>query len=78
MQVIVTTHSADLLDRDTIAQESILAVEAEHGETRIAPLDETGRTACRDGSFTTGELLRMDQLTPARDESSRSDARSTG
>ena len=78
VQVIVTTHSADLLDRDTIAQESILAVEAEHGETRIAPLDETCRTACRDGSFTAGELLRMDQLKPARDESTRSDARSTG
>ena len=65
VQVIVTSHSADLLDRDTIAEESILAVEAEHGETRIAPLDETGRTACRDGRFTAGELLRMDQLTPA-------------
>ena len=65
VQVIVTSHSADLLDRDTIAEESILAVEAEHGETRIAPLDETGRTACRDGLFTAGELLRMDQLTPA-------------
>ena len=72
-QVIVTTHSADLLDRNTIAQESILAVEAEHGETRIAPLDETGRTACRDGSFTAGELLRMDQLTPAREEAMPSD-----
>ena len=73
VQVIVTTHSADLLDRDTIAQESILAVEAEHGETRIAPLDETGRAACRDGSFTAGELLRMDQLTPAREEAMPSD-----
>ena len=73
VQVIVTTHSADLLDRDTNAQESILAVEAEHGETRIAPLDETGRTACRDGSFTAGELLRMDQLTPAREEAMPSD-----
>ena len=72
-QVIVTSHSADLLDRNTIAEESILAVEAEHGETRIAPLDETGRTACRDGSFTAGELLRMDQLTPAREDEVRSD-----
>lgn len=72
-QVIVTSHSADLLDRDSIAQESILAVEAEHGETRIAPLDETGRAACRDGSFTAGELLRMDQLTPAKEDSRPAD-----
>ena len=72
-QVIVTSHSADLLDRDSIAQESILAVEAEHGETRIASLDETGRAACRDGSFTAGELLRMDQLTPAKEDSRPAD-----
>ena len=65
VQVIVTSHSADLLDRDTIATGSILAVDAEHGETRIAAIDETGRTSCRDGLFTAGELLRMDQLTPA-------------
>ena len=73
VQVIVTSHSADLLDRDSIAQESILAVEANHGKTRIAPLDETGRTACRDGSFTPGELLRMDQLTPAKEDSRPAD-----
>ena len=72
-QVIVTSHSADLLDRETIVEESILAVEAEHGETRIARLDEAGRTACRDGSFTAGELLRMDQLAPAREDEVRSD-----
>ena len=73
VQVIVTSHSADLLDRDTIAEKSILAVEANHGKTRIAPLDDTGRTACRDGSFTAGELLRMDQLTPAKEDSRPAD-----
>ena len=65
--MIVTSHSADLLDRDTIPVESILAVEANQGETRIGHLDETGRTACREGLFTAGELLRIDQLTPDRD-----------
>ena len=66
-QVIATSHSADLLDRDSISDDSILAVEAEQGETRIAPLDKTGRTTCRDGLFTAGELLRMDQLSPDPD-----------
>ena len=72
VQVIVTTHSADLLDRDTIAAESIVAVDAEQGQTRIGTLDETGRTSCREGLFTAGELLRMDQLTPRPDDSTRS------
>ena len=67
VQVIVTSHSADLLDRDTIALESILAVVSEDGETRLAPLDDTGRTMLRDHLFTAGELLRLDQLTPDPD-----------
>ena len=63
-QVMVTSHSADLLDNDTIPDNSILAVLSEHGETRIGPLDEAGRSALRDHLFTAGELLRMDQLHP--------------
>ena len=34
------------------------------GETRIAPPDEASRTALRDHLFTTGELLRLNQLAP--------------
>ena len=66
-QVIVTSHSADLLDNDAILDRSIFAVTSEHAETRIGPLDETGRSALRDHLFTAGELLRMDQLRPAPD-----------
>jgi predicted ATPase len=63
-QILVTSHSADLLDVQTLPDESILAVTAEHGETRIGPLDEAGRSALRDHLYTAGELLRMDQLRP--------------
>ena len=63
-QVVVTSHSADLLDNDTIPESAILAVLSEHAETRIGPLDEAGRSALRDHLFTAGELLRMDQLRP--------------
>lgn len=63
-QIVVTSHSTDLLDNDTIPDESILAVVAEHGETRIGPLDEAGRSALKDHLYTAGELLRMDQLRP--------------
>ena len=69
MQVVVTSHSADLLDRDTIPLESILAVVSEDGETRLAPLDDAGRTMLRDHLFTAGELLRLDQLTPDLEQS---------
>ena len=68
-QVMVTSHSADLLDNDAIPDSSILAVLSEHGETRIGPLDEAGRSALHDHLFTAGELLRMDQLLPDPDQS---------
>ena len=68
-QVVVTSHSADLLDNDAIPARSILAVLSEHAETRIGPLDEAGRTTLRDQLFTAGELLRMDQLHPDPEQS---------
>lgn len=63
-QILVTSHSPDLLDNEGIPDESILAVIAEHGDTRIGPLDEAGRSALKDRLYTAGELLRMDQLRP--------------
>ena len=63
-QVVVTSHSAELLDNDAIPDSSILAVLSEHAETRIGPLDDAGRSALHDHLFTAGELLRMDQLHP--------------
>ena len=69
VQVIVTSHSADLLDNDAIPDTSILAILSEEAETRIGPLDEAGRSALRDHLFTAGELLRMDQLRPDPDQS---------
>jgi predicted ATPase len=63
-QVLVTSHSPDLLDDSTIPDEAILAVVAEDGETRVGPLDQAGRSALRDHLYTAGELLRMNQLRP--------------
>ena len=63
-QVLVTSHSPDLLDNDEISADSIVAVVLEHGETRIGPLDEVGRSALRKRLYTAGELLRMNQLDP--------------
>lgn len=63
-QIIVTSHSPDLLDDERLDIESILAVVAEEGATRIGPLDEAGRSALRDRLYTAGELLRLNQLVP--------------
>jgi predicted ATPase len=64
-QVLVTSHSPDLLGNKDIDTDSILAVVSEDGETRIGPIEEVGRSALRDHLYTVGELLRMDQLRPA-------------
>ena len=63
-QVLVTSHSPDLLDDDTLPTESILAVLAEGGATRIAVIDVAGRSALQDHLYTAGELLRLGQLQP--------------
>ena len=64
VQVLATTHSADLLDQKTLPVESLLAVVSDAGVTRLAPLDEKGRDILRDGLSTPGELLRMQILEP--------------
>lgn len=63
-QVIVTSHSPDLLDDKELSPDSLLAVVAEAGETKIATLDEGSRIALRDQLFSAGELLRLNQLAP--------------
>jgi predicted ATPase len=63
-QVIVTSHSPDLLDDLTLSADALLAVASIGGETRIAALDAASRTALRDQLFTAGELLRLSQLAP--------------
>ena len=63
-QILVTSHSPDLLDNEEISADSIFAVVAEDGESRIGPLDNAGRTVLRKHLFTAGELLRMNQLDP--------------
>jgi predicted ATPase len=63
-QVLVTSHSPDLLDDPGIDADALLAVVSDGGETKIAPLDGASRQALRDHLFSAGELLRMNQLAP--------------
>ncbi len=63
-QVVVTSHSPDLLDRDDIPEDALRAVVMCNGRTIIGPVDHAGRAALREHLYTPGELLRMDQLRP--------------
>jgi predicted ATPase len=64
VQVVVTTHSSDLLDDKHIPTDSIRSVYWESGETHIEPLDSANSSALRDRLCTAGELLRMGALRP--------------
>ncbi|MFI1195553.1 AAA family ATPase [Micromonospora sp. NPDC020750] len=64
VQVIATTQSDDLLDRDDVDLDAVLAVANTNGSTVIGPLDAASRQIVRDGHFTLGALMRADQLSP--------------
>lgn len=63
-QIIVTSHSPDLLDDPGIDPEHFLAVVSESGETQIGPLDKASRSVMDKQLFSAGELLRLNQLSP--------------
>lgn len=63
-QVLLTSHSTDLLDQVDLSQDGLLVVVSRGGTTSIAPVDPASLEALRDHLFTPGELLRMDQLEP--------------
>lgn len=65
-QILVTSHSPDLLDNADIPVEQLLAVESIEGSSGIGPVDEGSRTILRDRLATPGELLRQSQLAPDR------------
>ncbi|MEI4270860.1 AAA family ATPase [Klenkia sp. LSe6-5] len=63
-QVLVTSHSPDLLDDVSVTTNELVAVRLVDGGTHLARPDLAGREALADSLFTAGELLRADQLLP--------------
>ncbi len=63
-QIILTTHSPDLLDVVNVEEACLLAVVAEAGKTSIAPIDPASREIIQKHLYSAGDLLRMDQLQP--------------
>ncbi len=63
-QVIITSHSPDLLDQVDPEHDGLLAVQSRQGETEMGPVNAASRQAIKDHLYSAGELLRMDQLVP--------------
>lgn len=70
-QIIVTTHSPDLLDYVRLEQDQLLVVVARGGSTRIALPDSASRDSIKghllsagEQLLSAGELQRQDQLAP--------------
>ncbi len=63
-QVLVTTHSPELLHSGEVGSDELLAVSADTGATVIGRLDDGSREILADRLFSPGELLRLDQLDP--------------
>jgi predicted ATPase len=65
MQVVITTHSPEVLDSKWIGDESIRFVTWTEGKTTVSDLTESSRTAIRKHLMGVGELLRSNALEPA-------------
>ncbi len=63
-QILITTHSPDLLDRIDLETDNLFAVSDTTGSSVIEPIDDASSTAIKEHLYTAGELQRMDQLEP--------------
>jgi len=63
IQVLITTHSADMVD--ALDLDELRVVWVEDGESNIAPVAEHTKIPVRENLITPGELLRSDSLDPA-------------
>lgn len=64
MQVILTTHSPDLLDVDWLRDDQIRIVERDGGATHVAPLSKGTRASLQQRLMGAGEMLRANALLP--------------
>ena len=64
-QIVVTSHSPDVLDHVDIETDALLVTELMHGVTTIQGVDGASCQAIRRHLYTPGDLLRMGQLQPA-------------
>ena len=70
-QVILTTHSPELLDAPEVKPANVRVVQMIDGKTVIAPVDEASMSIVRDHLSTLGDLERERQLEPDFDDLQR-------
>jgi predicted ATPase len=70
-QILLTTHSADMLDNPTIRPENIRVVQMVDGQTIIGPVDEAGVEIVARRLNSLGGLERENQLEPDLDDQDR-------
>ena len=63
-QVIVTTHSPEILDADWLQEQNLRIVDWQEGATRILSLAAGTREALREHLMSAGELMRSNALRP--------------
>ena len=61
-QVIVATHSADMLDDKEITPDQILAVEMQNSETIIAPVENLTKRILQKHLTTAGGVVAAGQI----------------
>ncbi|MCC7349573.1 MAG: AAA family ATPase [Phycisphaerales bacterium] len=77
-QLIITCHSPDLLDHESVSPEMIRPVLLENGRTVVGKLDPAKADLMKKHLATAGDLLRLDQLAPdPKDIQRQEDVRGT-
>jgi predicted ATPase len=66
-QVLITTHSPEVLDQKELTDSQIRMVYLQKGQTVIAPLSDSSREVIREGLYSPGDLLKMDEIGPDDD-----------
>jgi predicted ATPase len=61
-QVVLTTHSPEVLDSKRLSDNQIFAIESVEGTAHITPLAKSTREIIRQRLYTIGELLRQGEL----------------
>jgi predicted ATPase len=67
-QVIVTSHSPELLNNKTVALEHVWGVLFQDGQTKITQMDREYREIIQAGTLTAGDLLRSGHFLPNIEE----------
>jgi predicted ATPase len=70
-QVLLTTHSPDLLDCFDQELDTLFVAQSNLGSTEIGPADAASVESLKNHLYSAGDLLRMDQLRPDPDQLTR-------